>query len=97
MYDIIIAAKIDNAIDKAEEIADIVEEVADDVENVAESAANHLPKGKLRDACEYIDKVAEKVEKDAHIAGEALQKVLLLPHFYILILMLPLCVPIITV
>ncbi|XP_028797100.1 uncharacterized protein LOC114752525 isoform X2 [Neltuma alba] len=72
---LILKEKVETTIEELEQISDVVEEVADKVEEVAEAAAKHLPEGKLQDAAEFIDKLAEEIEKNAHLAGDLLEKV----------------------
>ncbi|KAI9106493.1 hypothetical protein K1719_022021 [Acacia pycnantha] len=72
---LLLKEKVETAIEELEEISEVVEEVADAVEELAETAAKNLPEGKLHDAAEFIDKLAQEVEKDAHIAGHLLEKV----------------------
>lgn len=69
------AEKVETTIEEAEKVSDVIEEVAETVKKVAEEAVNHLPHGKLRDAVEVVEDVAEEIDKDAHIAGDALEKV----------------------
>nr|KYP72621.1 hypothetical protein KK1_005217 [Cajanus cajan] len=67
--------KIDTTIDEAERVADIVEEVSEGVEKIAEGAVKHLPKGKLHDVAELVEKVAADVDKHAEIAQDIFEKV----------------------
>ncbi|TKY56289.1 hypothetical protein E2542_SST20732 [Spatholobus suberectus] len=67
--------KIETTIDEAERVADIVEEVAEGVEKVAEGAVEHLPKGKLHDAAEFVEKVAADIDKHAQNVEDVLEKV----------------------
>ncbi|CAL0317852.1 unnamed protein product [Lupinus luteus] len=67
--------KIGTTIDEAKEIADIVEEVSEKVDEVAEEVEKELPEGKLQDAAEFIEKVAEDINKHTRNAEDALQKV----------------------
>ena len=43
---------------------------------MAEEAVKHLPDGKLRDAVEFVEKVAEDIDKHAERAEDELEKVL---------------------
>lgn len=52
--------------------------MAEKVDKVAEEALKHLPEGKIHDAVEFVEKVAEDVEKRAQRAEDALEKVLIL-------------------
>ncbi|KAI4337658.1 hypothetical protein L6164_016044 [Bauhinia variegata] len=65
----------ESTIGRAEHVADVVEEVAENVEKVAEGAATHLPKGKLHDFAEFVEKVAQEIDRDANLAEHALEKV----------------------
>ncbi|XP_061364225.1 uncharacterized protein LOC133307690 [Gastrolobium bilobum] len=67
--------KIDTVIDEAEQIADVVEEVAEGVEKVAEGAVKNIPEGKLHDTAEFVEKIAEDIDKQAKNAEDALEKV----------------------
>ncbi|MED6133517.1 hypothetical protein PIB30_028945 [Stylosanthes scabra] len=67
--------KLQETIDEAEKIVDMVEDVAERVEKVAEEAAHKLPDGKLQDAAEYIESLAEKIDKSAEMAEAALEKI----------------------
>lgn len=51
--------------------------MAGDVEKVAEKAVKNLPKGKLHDVAEFVEKVAEDIEEHAQNADDALEKVLI--------------------
>lgn len=64
-------------------MTDIVEEVADKVEQVAEEVAEHLPDGKLKDAVTMVEHLAETAGKDAHLAGDIIDKVSLNPTFFL--------------
>lgn len=61
-----------------EEIVHGVEKVAEVVEKVAEEISENLPAGKLKDAVELVEHVAEKADKDAEALGEFIDKVILL-------------------
>ncbi|XP_054796558.1 uncharacterized protein LOC129301953 isoform X2 [Prosopis cineraria] len=67
--------KVETTLEEMEKISDVVEEVAEKVEEVAEAAAEHLPEGKLQDVAELIENLAEQIDKDAHLAGDVLDKV----------------------
>ncbi|KVI06741.1 uncharacterized protein LOC112509747 [Cynara cardunculus var. scolymus] len=68
--------KLDHLFDTAEEISDIVEAVADKVDKVAEKLSDDMPEGsKLKNTLEFIEQVAERLEKDAETAGDLIDKV----------------------
>ncbi|KVH98520.1 hypothetical protein Ccrd_023257 [Cynara cardunculus var. scolymus] len=68
--------KVDQIVDTAEHITDIVEAVADKVDKVVEEIEDDLPEGsQIKKTLDYIESVAERVEKDAHIAGDFIDKV----------------------
>nr|XP_043637487.1 uncharacterized protein LOC122608443 [Erigeron canadensis] len=68
--------KVDNIMDTAEHITDIVEAVADKVDKVIEETEGNLPEGsQIRKTLDYIENVAERIEKDAHTAGDYIDKV----------------------
>lgn len=58
-----------------EAITDIVEKVADEVEKVADGIGNHLPEGKLKDALEFVEDIAEETSDGAHLVGQLIDKV----------------------
>lgn len=60
----------------AEEIVEAVEKVAEGVEKAAENIAEDLPEGGgLRKAVDFVEHVAERANKDAHIVGDFIDKV----------------------
>ena len=61
-----------------EATTDIVEKVAEQVEKVADDIGNHLPKGRLKDALEFVEDMAEDTADGAHVAGEFIDKVFFL-------------------
>lgn len=68
--------KVDQIMDTAEHISDVVEAVADRVDKVVEEIEDDLPEGsRLRKTLDFIENVAERVEKDAHTAGDFIDKV----------------------
>lgn len=66
MSPLICIGKIGTTIDKAERV----------VEKVAEVAVKNLPIGKLQDAAEFVENVAENVDKQTQNAEDVLEKVL---------------------
>nr|GEY16631.1 hypothetical protein Ccrd_023257 [Tanacetum cinerariifolium] len=67
--------KVDQLVDTAEHISDVVEAVADKVDKVVEELEDDLPEGsQLRKTLDYIENIAERVEKDAHTAGDFIDK-----------------------
>ncbi|MFS7953167.1 hypothetical protein Hanom_Chr07g00615391 [Helianthus anomalus] len=68
--------KVDQIVDTAEHISEVVEAVADKVDKVVEELEDVLPEGsELKKTLDFIENVAEKVEKDAHTAGDFIDKV----------------------
>nr|XP_043637359.1 uncharacterized protein LOC122608328 [Erigeron canadensis] len=68
--------KVDHIVDTAEHITDVVEAVADKVDKVIEEIEDDLPEGsQIRKTLDYIENVAERVEKDAHTAGDFIDQV----------------------
>ncbi|GJW40415.1 hypothetical protein Tco_0302760 [Tanacetum coccineum] len=68
--------KVDQLVDTAEHISDVVEAVADKVDKVVEELEDDLPESsQLRKTLDYIENIAERVEKDAHAAGDFIDKV----------------------
>ncbi|KAK4429582.1 hypothetical protein Salat_1258800 [Sesamum alatum] len=64
------------AITTVEEIVEAVEKVAEGVEKVAEDIADDLPEGgRLRKAVDFVESVAERASKDAHLVGDFIDKV----------------------
>ena len=70
-----------------EATTDIVEKVAEQVEKVADDIGNHLPKGGLKDALEFVEDIAEDTADGAHSAGEFIDKV----FFFFLVIYLISC------
>ncbi|XP_023762361.1 uncharacterized protein LOC111910770 [Lactuca sativa] len=67
--------KVDHIVDTAEHISDIVESVADKVDKVVEELEDDLPENsQIKKTLDYIEQVAERVEKDAHTAGDFIDK-----------------------
>ncbi|KAL7616509.1 uncharacterized protein LOC111910768 [Lactuca sativa] len=68
--------KVDQIMATAEHISDIVESVADKVDKVVDELQEDLPEdSQLRKTLDFIENVAERVEKDAHNAGDFIDKV----------------------
>ncbi|RDX76398.1 hypothetical protein CR513_43612, partial [Mucuna pruriens] len=67
--------KVETTIDEAQRVVDIIEDVAEGVDKVAEEAVKHLPEGKLRDAVQFVEQVAEQIDNHAELAEDALEKV----------------------
>ena len=79
---LIITVKVDQIMDTAEHISDVVESVADKVDKVIEDIEDDLPEGtQIRKTLDFIESVAERVEKDAHTAGDFIDKVCLCSIF----------------
>ncbi|XP_016167598.2 uncharacterized protein LOC107610044 [Arachis ipaensis] len=72
---LLLKEKVETTIEEAERIADVIEEVAERVDKAAEEVVKIIPEGKLRDAVEFVEKVAENVDKIAENAGDTLEKV----------------------
>lgn len=72
----LIKDKVDSALQRAEDVAEAVEKVAEGVEKVAEDIAENLPKGgKLREAVDFVEKIAERAAKDAGAVDDFIDKV----------------------
>ncbi|KAK6938115.1 hypothetical protein RJ641_031623 [Dillenia turbinata] len=67
--------EIKTVVETAEHITDAVEKAAEKVDEVAEEVAEHLPEGRLKNAISRVEKVAEVTAKEAHMAGEVIDKV----------------------
>lgn len=81
--------KVESALQRAEDVAEAVEKVAERVEKVAEDIAENLPKGgKLREAVDFVEKIAERTAKDAGAVDDFIDKVLYL-FIYLFFLNLP--------
>ncbi|KAK8298192.1 hypothetical protein V6Z11_D05G237400 [Gossypium hirsutum] len=65
----------ETVIDTVETVTDIVEKVAEQVEQVADKVGDSLPEGKLKDALEIAEDMAEGTVDDARIVGEFIDKV----------------------
>ncbi|KAG6784311.1 hypothetical protein POTOM_010002 [Populus tomentosa] len=66
--------KVDSLMQTTEAVAETVEKVADKVDKVVEDLADSLPDGKLKQTARYIENIAEKAERDAHLVDEAIEK-----------------------
>ncbi|EYU32464.1 hypothetical protein MIMGU_mgv1a022871mg [Erythranthe guttata] len=68
--------EVETAVEAVEGIVDAVEKVAEGVEKVAEDIAEDLPEGgRLRKAVDFIEHVAERANRDAHLVGDFIDKV----------------------
>ncbi|KAL0326095.1 UNVERIFIED_CONTAM: hypothetical protein Sradi_5178800 [Sesamum radiatum] len=68
--------EVETAVETVEEIVEAVEKVAEGVEKVAEDIADDLPEGgRLRKAVDFVESVAERASKDAHLVGDFIDKV----------------------
>ncbi|XP_044475122.1 uncharacterized protein LOC123203030 [Mangifera indica] len=67
--------KIEAVVETVEDVAEFVEMVAEGVEKVAEDVSDNLPAGKLKDAIDRIEEVAETAAKDAHLVDDFIDKV----------------------
>lgn len=68
--------EVETAVETIEEIAEVVEKVAEEVEKVAEDISDHLPEGgRLRKVVDYVENVAEIVDKDARLVEDLVHKV----------------------
>ncbi|KAH6782587.1 hypothetical protein C2S51_007880 [Perilla frutescens var. frutescens] len=68
--------EVETVVEIAEEIVVAVEKVAEGVEKAAENLAEDLPEGGgLRKAVDFVEHVAERANKDAHIVGDFIDKV----------------------
>ncbi|KAK8580379.1 hypothetical protein V6N13_143485 [Hibiscus sabdariffa] len=66
----------DKFLETAEHISDVVEEVAEKVEKIADEMGDQLPDGgKLRATLELVEDLAEETAKNAHLAGDLIDKV----------------------
>ncbi|XP_038886506.1 uncharacterized protein LOC120076742 isoform X1 [Benincasa hispida] len=67
--------KVDKVVDVVEEVAEMVETAAERVDKVAEEIAEHLPEGsKLQKAALFVENAAERIAKDADLAGDIIDK-----------------------
>ncbi|XP_039023327.1 uncharacterized protein LOC120155946 isoform X2 [Hibiscus syriacus] len=67
--------EVETVIDRVEAVTDIVEKVAEQVEKVADDMGNHLPEGRLKDALELVEDMAQNTAECARFAGEFIDKV----------------------
>ncbi|KAK8308998.1 hypothetical protein V6Z11_D02G099500 [Gossypium hirsutum] len=67
--------EVETIIDKAEEVTDIVEKVAGQVEEVADDIGNHLPEGRLKNALQFLEDMAQNTADGARLAGDLIDKV----------------------
>ncbi|GMI90984.1 hypothetical protein like AT2G14095 [Hibiscus trionum] len=65
----------ETVIDTVEAVTDIVEKVAEQVEKVADEVGNILPEGRLKDALEIVEDLADETGDGARIAGDFIDKV----------------------
>ncbi|KAE8666787.1 putative RNA-binding family protein [Hibiscus syriacus] len=65
----------EKVLETAEHISDVVEEVAEKVEKIADEVGDQLPDGgKLRATLELVEDLAEETAKNAHLAGDLIDK-----------------------
>ncbi|KAK3042949.1 hypothetical protein RJ639_001025 [Escallonia herrerae] len=68
--------KVDSVVETAEIVLDVVEKVADEVLEVADGFGDKLPEGgKLKGAVDLVENIAREIAKDAHLAGNLIDKV----------------------
>ncbi|XP_075484402.1 uncharacterized protein LOC142524343 [Primulina tabacum] len=68
--------KIETTLKVTEDLAETVKEVAEVVEKVAEDVAEDLPQGgKLREAVDFVENLAERAAKDAGAIDDFIEKV----------------------
>ncbi|PIN13012.1 hypothetical protein CDL12_14371 [Handroanthus impetiginosus] len=68
--------EVETAVEVAEEVAEATEKVAEGVEKLAEEIAEDLPEGgRLRKVVDFVEHVAERASKDAHIVDDFIDKV----------------------
>ncbi|KZV23166.1 hypothetical protein F511_05005 [Dorcoceras hygrometricum] len=68
--------EVETAVETIDEIVELVEKVAEGVEKVAEDISDQLPEGgKLRNAVDFVENVADTVGKDAHLVDDLIHKV----------------------
>lgn len=84
-WDCCVTEKVDQIVDTAEHITVVVEAVADKVDKVVEELEDDLPENsQIKKTLDYIELVAERVENDAHTAGDFIDKVCLNINFFII-------------
>ncbi|MFS7913071.1 hypothetical protein Hanom_Chr02g00137381 [Helianthus anomalus] len=67
---------VDQIMDTAEHITEVVEAVADKVDKVVEELGDELPEGsEIKKTLDFIENIAERVERDAQTAGDFIDKV----------------------
>ncbi|GFQ02367.1 hypothetical protein PHJA_002380700 [Phtheirospermum japonicum] len=75
--------KIETVMQKTEDVVEAVEKVAGKVEKVAEDILDDLPKGgKLREAVDFVEKLAERTRIDAGAVDDFIDKVLFLTKLF---------------
>ncbi|KAM0036000.1 hypothetical protein Hdeb2414_s0015g00453131 [Helianthus debilis subsp. tardiflorus] len=68
--------RVDQIMDTAEHITEVVEAVADKVDKVVEELGDELPEGsEIKKTLDFIENIAERVERDAQNAGDFIDKV----------------------
>ncbi|KAL3845459.1 hypothetical protein ACJIZ3_002862 [Penstemon smallii] len=68
--------EVETVVSTIEEIVEDAAKVAEGVEKMAEDIADDLPEGgQLRKAVDFIEKVAERTSKDAHLVDDFIDKV----------------------
>ncbi|CAA0831674.1 Unknown protein [Striga hermonthica] len=68
--------EIETAVETVEEIVEVVEKVAGEVEKAAEDIADDLPTdGQFRKVVDFVEHVAERANRDAHLVGDFIDKV----------------------
>ncbi|CAK9313047.1 unnamed protein product [Citrullus colocynthis] len=59
-----------------EDVAEMVETAGERVDKVAEEIGEHLPEGsKLQKAALFVENAAERIAKDADLAGDIIEKI----------------------
>lgn len=67
--------QVDATLDKVEDASEVIEDIARKVDNIADSIVENLPEGKLRDAVDKFDDLAEQTIQATDNAQELLHKV----------------------
>ncbi|XVE60545.1 hypothetical protein DITRI_Ditri05aG0137300 [Diplodiscus trichospermus] len=67
--------EVQAVINKVEAVTDTVEKVAEEVEKVADDIGDQLPEGRLKDALEFVEDMAEDTADGAQLAGDFIDKV----------------------
>ncbi|XVE55550.1 hypothetical protein DITRI_Ditri03aG0168000 [Diplodiscus trichospermus] len=74
----LVPEEVEIVMNAVEAVADLVKIVAEQVEKVADDIGDHLTEGRLKDAFEFVEDLADDTGDRARLAGEFIGKVFFL-------------------